>query len=177
MNLIPCLAAPPEVLLFQHLPRPAIGSHHFVGVNKMVAQPAKSPKTPDFGQFAKNPTLYKPRGALLIDCPLSCPWWNIERVTAAAKRAKACAVPKKPIPSLSPSPAFRRAGFGCLLSPSNRRDGFRDNLIFEFSESPRKVAAHCRDVSRDGCCGPLVCPHNKTSLELSRRVSTPRDGL
>jgi hypothetical protein len=55
-------------------------------------EPAKSPKTPNFGQFAKNPTLYKPRGALLLSRPLSGPWWNIERGRAAAKRAKACAV-------------------------------------------------------------------------------------
>lgn len=63
--------------------------------------PAKRPKTPDSGHFAKHPTRCTPRGALLLSRPLSCPCPNPRVGTAAAKRVKACAVVGFPIPGLS----------------------------------------------------------------------------
>lgn len=62
---------PPEVLLFQHLPAPRhrLGIILLASTKWSASRPdsVKSPKTPNFGQFGKNPTLYKPRHGLFID--------------------------------------------------------------------------------------------------------------
>ena len=117
-------------------------------------KPSKSPKTPDFGQFAKNPTRCTPRHGLFID-PVGTDTGKTRLWRRAGGKAfDSGASLRFSKPQLAPSPAFRRAGFPSLLFPSKRRDDSRDGLIFEFSESPRKVAAHWRDDWRDGWLFP-----------------------
>jgi hypothetical protein len=57
-------------------------------------------------------------------------------------------------PRLVPAPAFRRAGFERLISASNRRDGFRDGFVFEFSEPPEKSP-----LTAGMCLGMVVVDH------------------